>query len=91
MRKANRREKHLKLKAKMRRKKAIRVIVENIELAIERVGQVDKRRMPFEILKQVYLDKVMEEIGAKSLQQVLLIQKAVRKWLHRKDKDARND
>ena len=57
MRKANRRGKHFKLKAKMRKKKATRVIVENIALAIERVSQVDKRQMPFKRLKQIYLNK----------------------------------
>ena len=90
MRKANRRGKHFKLKAKMRKKKATRVIVENIALAVERVSQVDKRQMPFKRLKQIYLNKEMEEIAGKSLQKVLLIQKTVRDWLQRKDQNARN-
>ena len=44
----------------MRRKRALRVIVENLELAFERISQVDKRRAPFEQLRSVYLDSKLE-------------------------------
>ena len=47
----------------MMRKKAVRIITENLQLAFDRVQAQDKRQHPFNRMKALYLDKLSEELS----------------------------
>ena len=47
----------------MMRKKAVRIITENLQLAFDRVQAQDKRQHSFIRMKAFYLDKMCEELS----------------------------
>lgn len=80
------REKQRNRKAQIQKQKALRVIFENIQLAVQRISSNDKKKAPFTLLKQLHYDQTLEDlIKSGSVHKVLLIQRAVRKWINERE------
>ena len=63
----------------------MRVIVENLQLASDRVKLMDKRKGPFNRLLQLHYERLTEKLAAdlSKLAKVVSLQRAARRWLAR--------
>ena len=64
------------------KKKASKIIFENIELALGRAKQADLREEPFQLLRRHMLDSIAEAFSEEDILKVVLIQRNARKWLN---------
>ena len=66
-------QKQLKGKHQLMKKKAVKIIFENIDLALDRAKQIEKREEPFRLLRQHMLDSIMQTFTEKDIVKVVLI------------------
>ena len=56
----------------------MKIISENLELALGRLNMIDKREEPFHALTQHMYDSILEGFSEKEISKVVIIQQAVR-------------
>ena len=66
-------KKQKELKRKLKQQKAVKIICENLELALGRLNMIDKREEPFYALTQHMYDSILEGFSEREITKVVMI------------------